>query len=224
MTIEVIMLVVGCAILLGVLAVHMFNKELVAKLLRQYPVKAIVIDKRFKNWKIVFDDAARVKDAQKTEIYMLKKIGREFKPPSYMNVLTSAGGTDVLFLYRIGDSEFYPVQILDDGLKPEVSEEAKFWLAQTIKKGYDRYYKPGWFEKYASYIYPILAMVGIMLVLAAALKQLDQIMQQAGTIAGAMNNLAQAYAANAPKPPTVVGMLLPGGILFGRKKVYEARA
>lgn len=135
---------------------------------KKYNIKTIIFSKRKGNDKVIEDKGGYFKGKDGIWSFKIKKMKIALQPPEYNYLMPTAKG-NALFLRQEGINEFYPLMpdiSIESGLKLKVIEgDVALWGVTMMGKIREAYAKPGFFQKYGSYIiFGIVAVMCIVLI------------------------------------------------------------
>ena len=170
---------------------------------KKYNIIARIRSLRNEGYKIINDKAAIV-HAQGVEALHLKKMNKYLPLPKFDVFETGIKGESYVSLYQTGDKEFYylmpKINVDSDKVSLEFDPQERNMLAwyiharRLIEKTINF---QDFMEKYGAMITMAVLVGGAIVIIAMLVQQVSPLIDQIGSISGALNNVADKLAANA---------------------------
>ena len=152
---------------------------------RRYPVKAIILEKRQGNMRVIEDKATRVKEKDGSQFYYLLKKRIKIRPPSFGSMFMGKKGKNYMFVYSPDEGNFFPIGFDNPGGLHVQSKEMDTWRILMQQKAFLTYpKKQSFLEKYMPLV--LLGITGAILCFITLF-----VMREMGTVASASAVAAQ---------------------------------
>jgi len=162
--------------------------------IKDYPIRATIWTKRGNGFYPKEDKVGRFYNKKEGKEYCkVRGLNVKFANIPFDNILNDFNRYGKVNLLRSAHDEITPMEVDDGGLKPSVSSDKKFWLAQGIKEDATLFLKPTWLEKWGNLVAFVTAAIVIILLMIMLISVIEKAMGFGNQLAGATENEKLAY-------------------------------